>query len=105
MLDSPILNVSVCFLQSNLKRDPLDNADILEPFRFVSNTPKWFTPNSGLTLSNPDVLEFVLQTDLAQPNPLSSRPGPQRLYARLDQSTDPETLLLAGAFSRDTQFL
>ncbi|KAA0184289.1 hypothetical protein FBUS_01723 [Fasciolopsis buskii] len=91
--------------QSNLKRDPLDNADILEPFRFVSNTPKWFTPNSGLTLSNPDVLEFVLQTDLAQPNPLSSRPGPQRLYARLDQSTDPETLLLAGAFSRDTQFL
>uniref|UniRef100_A0A183B1Q5 Tub domain-containing protein n=1 Tax=Echinostoma caproni TaxID=27848 RepID=A0A183B1Q5_9TREM len=82
----------------------LSNTDIFEPFRFVSTTPKWFPSDVRLTLSSPDVVNVVLETSLGQPNPLGSRPGPQRLFVQIPWFFEPKSLLLAGAFSRDTQF-
>ncbi|GAA53615.1 Rab3 GTPase-activating protein catalytic subunit [Clonorchis sinensis] len=79
----------------------------IEHFRFTSSPQTWFSSYPPLDLRQPIAETYILQTVLGQPNPLASRPGPQRLYVQLSNKHQGKTydcLSLAGAFSHDTQF-
>ncbi|TGZ59379.1 hypothetical protein CRM22_009104 [Opisthorchis felineus] len=79
----------------------------IEHFRFTSSPQTWFSSYPPLDLRQPIAETYILQTVFGQPNPLASRPGPQRLYVQLSNKHQGKTydcLSLAGAFSHDTQF-
>ncbi|CAH8667910.1 unnamed protein product [Heterobilharzia americana] len=76
-------------------------------FNFSSIAQTWISPIRPVDLRRPDFEMYTFYTELACPNPLTSRIGPHRLFIELQcdkQQSNYTHLLMAGSFSQDTQF-
>ncbi|KAF5400213.1 hypothetical protein PHET_06223 [Paragonimus heterotremus] len=100
---------SLCGLKTPSKASGSQSTKpVISPFQFTSSAQSWFANDPPLDLRQPTWETYVLRTNIGQPNPLASRLGPQRLCVELNsedvRKRQYDRLLVAGAFSYDTQF-